>query len=120
MSGAAGLGVQFIDDDLLFDAFPIYFLTLSPTYQYGKGNTFLSLGLEFKNVISEEAYNGTGVGAFAGYSYNGPRGFLFRFRVGLSAWSDGRTGVDYYQFLDQKILIPMSGFAFGFRFGDPL
>ncbi|GAB5418197.1 MAG: hypothetical protein Crog4KO_28280 [Crocinitomicaceae bacterium] len=120
VSGAAGIGVQFIDDDFLFDAFPIYFLTLAPSYQYGIGNNFLSLGLEVKNVISEDAYNGTGVGAFAGFHYNGPRGFLFRFRLGFSAWSDGRTGVDYYEFSGQKTLIPMGGFAFGFSFGDPL
>lgn len=120
VSGTAGIGAQFVDASFLFDVFPIFFLTLAPSYQYGMGNNFLSLGLEIKNISSEDAYNGSGLGVFAGYSYNGPKGFLFKFRLGVSGWSEGRTGVDYYEFSGQRTLIPMGGFGVGFRFGGSL
>jgi len=114
-----GAGAQFIDAEFFFDTYPIYFITISPSYQYGENNSFLSLGLELKNISSRDAYNGFGVGAYAGYVYNGPKGFLIRFRLGATTWTSSPEN-SYYSFLDQNAMVPMGGVSIGFSFGNPL
>ncbi|MCR9171980.1 MAG: hypothetical protein NXI10_05785 [bacterium] len=120
VAGSAGLGLQIIDASFLFDSYPIQFFGVSPSFQYGVANSFISLGLEFKGVTSQDAYNGVGVGYYAGWSYNGPKGLLFKLRLGATSWSDGTTGIPYYEFAGQRIATPMIGLSIGFSFGEPL
>ncbi len=120
VAGSAGLGVQLVDEGFLFETYPIVFFGISPSFQYGVRHSFLSLGLEVKNISSNDAYNGFGIGAYAGFSYNGPRGFLFKLRLGATNWSDGSTGIPYYEFADQRLVIPMLGSSIGFSFGNRL
>ncbi|XOV69106.1 MAG: hypothetical protein ACFHU9_07950 [Fluviicola sp.] len=120
VSAFGGLGLQIIDASFLFDSYPIQFFGIAPSFQYGVKNSFLSLGLEAKGITSREAYNGMGVGVYAGYSYNGPKGFLFKMRLGATSWSEGTTGTPYYEFSGQRIAVPMIGSSIGFSIGDPL
>lgn len=98
---------------------PIFFTTISPSYQFGATNKFLSLGLELKNISSSEGYNGFGLGGFAGFSYNGQRGFLFKVRLGATGWTSEEDN-SYYQFAGQNRIVPMGSISAGFSFGTPL
>lgn len=120
VSGGTGIGLYFEASSLLFDISPMAFFTVSPSYQFGGDNHFLSVGAELKSVQSRRAYSGFGVGAYAGYSFNGNNGFLFKLRMGATSWTANPDGDDYYTWFGTNLPMPMMGISFGFRIGDNL
>ncbi|TNE55835.1 MAG: hypothetical protein EP338_03415 [Bacteroidetes bacterium] len=94
---------------------------ISPAYNLGKENRFLSLGAEGKIMTTRREYSGYGLGFYAGYTSTRLDPLVFKLRMGLSYWSKSHGhDPDAHSPLGIKIPVPMIGVSFGWQLGKRL
>ena len=106
---SAGLGLLFINE----------YYTIAPSFNIGKKNGFLTIGVQYKftdhyylklsDFLTETAdYEGSGFGSFVGFNLFSEAGFNFK----------GRISATYlFNSGERMSLMPGAGLSFGYNFG---
>ena len=117
---SAGVGVYYSSGGWFGDIDPSLYLTLSPSFNFGKGMSFFTFGGEFKYLHTEYEYSGYGLGGFIGGTFNFPGGFVFKARAGITQWmdmSDDGPGADILRDMHGINFLPSVGLSFGYAIG---
>ncbi|MFT6983359.1 MAG: hypothetical protein ACJAUD_002131 [Crocinitomicaceae bacterium] len=118
-NASVGLGIYVSDGGWIFDVDPSIYLTLSPSYNFGKKNSFFTIGFDGKRLQAEGQEVGYGAGGFMGGTFNFNGGFVFKVRAGVTRWyelgSDG-PGFDILYSRTSPIT-PSMGISIGYGFG---
>lgn len=116
LSASAGFGLYWEDAYIVPEPVPSFIASLSPSYNMGEGSSYLTIGGELKYMYCQPNYEGSGLGGFLGYAYNGPSGFLFKVRCGATKWFDLPEDGPGFDLLGSKLPVGMFGMSFGYGF----